>query len=252
MVPEISVVSSVVVQKQVGQTFVQLPQVRQRSATSSQRGWFGLACSNSLSPFVSRVRPIPGSGDDPISGCDFHPGCKPIRQIPDQVRSCSAAQLHHKQMMALLNEFCQREVETRLDLGSGIHRDAKTDTARLTAIDRNNKGTIAPNSVGLVVDDLSASQPDAGGIAARVAKRKTAEGHHRKPVDLADHFAVGLDADGLAADLLLQSAINPVTAPELRIDRLLHLCCRDRGLAGTDRQMVGLLQKIDDFAQPGG
>ena len=52
--------------------------------------------------------------------------------------------------MALLNEFCQREVETSFDLGSGIHRDAKTGTARLTAIDRDNEGVITPNFVGLV------------------------------------------------------------------------------------------------------
>src|SRR5208282_1717581 len=73
----------------------------------------------------------------------------------------------------------------------------------------------------LDVDDLAASEPDSGGNAARVTKRETAEGHHRKPVDLADLFAVGLDADGLATDLLLQAAIDPVAPAELRIDRLL-------------------------------
>jgi len=41
--PSSEVTSSTVVQKQVGHTIVQLPQVRQRSATSSQRGWLGLA-----------------------------------------------------------------------------------------------------------------------------------------------------------------------------------------------------------------
>jgi hypothetical protein len=51
--PERSDVSSTVVQKQVGQTLVQFLQVRQRPAISSQRGWFALACSNSLSPSVS-------------------------------------------------------------------------------------------------------------------------------------------------------------------------------------------------------
>ena len=37
--PARSVTSSTVWQKQVGHTIVQLPQVRQRSATSSQRGF---------------------------------------------------------------------------------------------------------------------------------------------------------------------------------------------------------------------
>ena len=41
--PVRSVVSSTVVQKHVGQTIVQLPQLRQRSATSSQRGCSALA-----------------------------------------------------------------------------------------------------------------------------------------------------------------------------------------------------------------
>jgi hypothetical protein len=61
-----------------------------------------------------------------------------------------------------------------------------------------------------------------------------------------------LDPDGLATDLLLQAAIDPITAPELRIDRVLHLGSRDPSLAGAGGQLVGLLQQIDDLAQPGG
>src|SRR6516165_10487170 len=104
----------------------------------------------------------------------------------------------------------------------------------------------------LDIDDLAASQSNAGGNTARVAKRETAEGHHRETIDLADLFAIGLDSDGLAADLFLQAAIDPIAAAELRINSVLHLCCRDGGLAAAGCQLIGLLQEIDDLAQPGG
>ena len=152
VVPERSVVSSTVVQKQVGQTLVQLPQVRQRSATSSHRGWLGLACSNSLSPSVSRCPShlTPGSVDDPFGGGDFLLGRRPVRQVLDQVHARSAADLHHEQMTAVLDELRQGEVETGLDLRSGIHRDAEAGAARLTAIDRDDKGVVAAHLIGLV------------------------------------------------------------------------------------------------------
>ena len=51
-VPVRSVTSSTVEQKQVGQTIVQLPQDRQREATSSQRGCSKLSWSSSLIPSV--------------------------------------------------------------------------------------------------------------------------------------------------------------------------------------------------------
>ena len=55
--PARSVVSSTEVQKQVGQTIVQLPHERQRSATSSQRGCSRLRWSRSRMSVVSSVRP---------------------------------------------------------------------------------------------------------------------------------------------------------------------------------------------------
>ena len=50
--------SSVVVQKQVGQTIVQLPQVRQRLATSSQRGDSRLSRSSARRSTSGISRPI--------------------------------------------------------------------------------------------------------------------------------------------------------------------------------------------------
>ena len=56
--PVRSVTSSTVVQKHVGHTEVQFPQVRQRSATSSQRGCSRFAWSSSRRSPASISRPI--------------------------------------------------------------------------------------------------------------------------------------------------------------------------------------------------
>ena len=59
-------------------------------------------------------------------------------------------------------------------------------------------------------------------------------------------FAVGFDADRLAADFFLQAPIDAVAAAELGIDRRLHFGRADHVLAGVDGKLVGLLQQIDD------
>src|SRR6516165_9362484 len=61
-------------------------------------------------------------------------------------------------MTALLSQLRQGKVETRLNLGPGIHRNTKASAARLAAIDRDDEGTIAPNTVGLV--DVLAGEKD--------------------------------------------------------------------------------------------
>jgi len=53
-------------------------------------------------------------------------------------------------MSVLLDELGQGQVETGLDLRPGIHRGAKAGAARLTAIDCDDEGAVAPNLVGLV------------------------------------------------------------------------------------------------------
>src|SRR6516162_11228609 len=105
--------------------------------------------------------------------------------------------------------------------------------------------------LALDVDDLAAAEPDPGGNAAGIAERETAERDDREPVHLTDLFAVGLDPDRPARDFLLQTPINPVAAAELRIDRALHLGRTNDLLAGVDRNLVSLLQQIDNPAQPG-
>jgi hypothetical protein len=103
----------------------------------------------------------------------------------------------------------------------------------------------------LDVDDLAAAESDPGGNTAGIAESQTAERDDRKPVDLANLFAIGLDTDRLAADFLLQTPVDPVTAAELGIDRPLHFGRGDDLFAGTDSNLVGLLQQIDYPTQPG-
>src|SRR3954470_16221210 len=68
--PVRSVVSSTVEQKQVGQTIVQLPQLRQRSATASQRGCSALACTSARSRAVSRLPPIEAAAPATAASAD--------------------------------------------------------------------------------------------------------------------------------------------------------------------------------------
>src|SRR5271166_7207334 len=103
--------------------------------------------------------------------------------------------------------------------------------------------------LALDVDDLATAEPDPGGNAAGIAEGETAERDDRKPVHLTNLFAIGLDSDRLAADLFLQTSVDPVTAAELGIDRLLHLRRGDDLLAGAEGKLVGLLQQVDDPTQ---
>src|SRR5437879_2415107 len=98
--------------------------------------------------------------------------------------------------------------------------------------------------LALDVDDLAAAEPDLRGDAARLAKGEPAKADHRQPVDLADLLAVGLDADRLAADLLLEAPVDAVAAAELRVDRRLHLKFANDRLAGIAGELVGFVQQV--------
>jgi hypothetical protein len=150
MLPERSVVSSTVVQKQVGQTIVQLLQARQCSATWSQRGCSGLSCSSSFSAWVSSVRPIiprvlaAAAAASAISSLDGgRCGRISIKSAP-----AAAAGLHQKAVTVIIDQFGQCDVESGLDLGAGPHRSAKASAASLAAVDRNDERVLAPNLVG--------------------------------------------------------------------------------------------------------
>src|SRR6516164_2075545 len=92
----------------------------------------------------------PGAVDNSLGGGDFLRGCRPLRQIPDHVRTRGASDVDHEKMTALLDELRQGQVETGLDLWSGIHRDTETGAARLTAIDRHDEGAVAALLIILV------------------------------------------------------------------------------------------------------
>ena len=138
--------SSTEVQKQVGQTMVQLPQVRQRSATSSQRG-----CSR-LAAAARAGRPSASAGPSrrPCAATTAsrrvqvavrrraRAAAPPAPRLP-----ASRAGLDEKPVLAL-GDLGQRQVESGLGLGPGVHRDAEAGPARLAAVDRDDEGALAP------------------------------------------------------------------------------------------------------------
>ncbi len=150
--PARSVTSSTVVQKHVGHTSVQLPQVRQRSATSSQRGCSRLRCSSSASPAVSSERPICDAARSTArAAASWSRGsagragsssatCAP-RSLPTSTR---------KRWPSLVEQLGQRQVVARPDLRPGLHRDAEAGAAGLAAVDRDDERVAAARLVVVV------------------------------------------------------------------------------------------------------
>ena len=147
--PARSFSSSTAVQKQVGHTIVQLPQVRQRSATSSQRGCSRLASSSSRTSSERMCRPMLPSA--------LRDGIGRLRRASavsagGAARSASrrgaalAADLH-QEFMPLAEQFGQRKVEAGLGLRAGVHRRAEAGAARLAAVHRDDERALAPRLV---------------------------------------------------------------------------------------------------------
>ncbi len=119
-------------QKQVGQTIVQLPQVRQRSATSSQRG-----CSRLPYEQVAEVAHVELAPHLPrrvdarrrARRVDAPPSRARVGQLAEHLRAALAADLDEEAVLAV-EDLGQREVEAGLDLRAGAHRDAEARAAR--------------------------------------------------------------------------------------------------------------------------
>src|SRR5271170_7184385 len=103
----------------------------------------------------------------------------------------------------------------------------------------------------LDINDLAAAHAHLRGDPRRIAEGKRAEADYRKPIDLADHLAVGFDADRLAADLFLHAAVDAITAADLRVDRGLHLNRAGYLLATIGGELIGFLQQFDDHPHAG-
>ena len=125
--PARSVVSSTVLQKHVGQTSVQLPQLRQRSATSSQRGCSALACSRSRMSVTSSVAAHRrarsrggGVGRVPLVALGVA-----VLERREHVGPALAADLDHEAVAVVVEELGQRQVEAAGDPRAGVHRQQK-------------------------------------------------------------------------------------------------------------------------------
>ena len=143
--PARSVVSSTVLQKHVGHTSVQLPQLRQRSATSSQRGCSALACSRSRMSVVSSVRPIEAARalDRVRRGLALVAAGGPVAHLGEDVGPALAADLDDEAVAVVVEDLGQRQVEAAGHARSGPHRRAEARPAGAPAVDRDEEG-VAP------------------------------------------------------------------------------------------------------------
>ena len=114
--PARSVVSSTVVQKHVGQTIVQLPQVRQRSATSSQRGCSGLRVAagrgcpsmSSVAAHLARARRSTTALGAPARRLGAAARCG---SVGEHLGAALAADLDEEAVAVVVEQLGQREVE---------------------------------------------------------------------------------------------------------------------------------------------
>ena len=136
--------SSTVVQKHVGHTIVQLPQVRQRSATSSQRG-----CSRLAEEQVADARGVHLAahllrrrgrvrGTPPRSSSGPRRRRRELRQ---HVRALLAAGLDDE-VVAVVEHLGERQVEARVRSRPRAHRDAEARPARLAAVHGDDERSV--------------------------------------------------------------------------------------------------------------
>ena len=175
--------SSAVLQKHVGQTIVQLPQLRQRSATSSQRGCSALPTSRSRMPSVSRRRPIeaavrsvcsPASRRSPAAA--GRAGSSASTSLP-----ALAAGLDEEAVPVVVDAARSARGRARpVTARAGVHRDAEARPARAGAVDRHEEGVRGdgPRSPGRRSGRRGrrgpGSRPRAGRTSGRRGRRNAA------------------------------------------------------------------------------
>ena len=144
-VPVRSVTSSTVVQKQVGQTIVQFPQVRQRSATSSQRGWSRLAASSSWKPLgVELSHRGRGSLDDAFAGFHVFGRRLPSGKRGEELGAALGRSLREVLAPTVLEQLRQGDVVAEGRARPGVHRDAEARLGGDAAVDGDDEDPPAP------------------------------------------------------------------------------------------------------------
>ena len=145
-------------QKQVGHTIVQFPQVRQRSATSSQRGCSRLSASRSRRSPASISRPIRSAAPS-IARSAASTSLRAAARAGSSREHLGAAlrARFDEQSVLAVDDLGQREVVPCLGLRPRPHRDAEARAARLEAVDGDDERALS--SCGVVaVDDPPADE----------------------------------------------------------------------------------------------
>ena len=147
--PVRSVVSSTVVQKQVGQTIVQFAQVKQRFATWSQRGCSRFAYRSSLIPWLFIWRPmLPSAAAIRRAALSRSPGLAAfVGTSAKHLAAFFAADFDDEKVAVAVEHFGQGEIKARVRLRTGLHRRAETSAAGFDAIDRHEEARLQPGGI---------------------------------------------------------------------------------------------------------
>ena len=130
---------------------VQLPQVRQRSATSSQRGWFEIALAAAPSmPSVSRLTAHLAcrARDDRVSGRSSASVAGRCGNSFEDLGAGFAADLDQEFVVG--RRRAARSAPDRspaVGLWPGLHRNAEASASGLSAIDGDDEGVLPPHRV---------------------------------------------------------------------------------------------------------
>ena len=171
---------------------VQLPQVRQREATSSQCGDSRLSASSWGRPWRHGAAHLVGRPGD--------------RRAARRIVASSAARLGtsastsapagvptrtRKRWPVGVDELGHRQVEPGLDAGTAAHRRAEAGRARLSALDRDDERAVAPSTVDRVDVVAAGQHPVQDADRAHVARAHAEQGVPGRSAALAGRHAAG-------------------------------------------------------------
>ena len=222
--------SSVVVQKQVGQTIVQLPQVRQRSATSSQRSDSRLSRSSAARSGSGICRPI-----RPAAARTASAGLGALRRRPAGGRSRPStraaflgADVGDETVPGVVDPLGQRQVVAGPGLGPvPIEAQKQTPPGSVQPAATTNRPAPAPSEPGVGVRAAAqdpAQDGDRGQVTARARRGRRSRtalfrggepAAVRRPQPLprrVQELLPGLRAGRVAEHGLVAAAAQPVPA----------------------------------------
>ena len=172
--PSTSVWSVASQQKQVGQTWVQLAQDRQRLPTSAPA--FGIQVLGQQAGQVAGIHAaahLAGGLFDGLVGGGLDEGRGQFEgPAGQQAQAQLRADFHQEQII----HFGQAQVETGLVARAGAHRDAEAGGVRVQAVDRQDEQSLAAGAVDRVVEIRAQEDPVLDADGSQFAGAHTDQG----------------------------------------------------------------------------